>query len=178
MLAIALSSVLVGVGGSRKLSIADLGISDLLHPAAAARRRRASASSPGSARSRQMDDKPGVPVLADLWARCAGRPLMPAEPLRPGGLFVVFEGGEGAGKSTQVAAARRARCAAQGRDVVVTREPGATEVGERIRGLVLDPTPATGEAPSPRAPRRCSTPPTGPITSPPWSGPRWPGAPW
>ena len=40
ILAIALSSLLVGVGGSRKLTIADLGISDLVHPVAAARRRR------------------------------------------------------------------------------------------------------------------------------------------
>ena len=39
-----------------------------------------SASSPGSARFGQMDDKKGVPVLADLWGSIRGRPLMPAEP--------------------------------------------------------------------------------------------------
>ena len=64
------------------------------------------------------------------------------------GLFVCFEGGEGAGKSTQLAALAE-RLRAEGRDVVVTREPGATRVGERIRSLVLEPT---GDgAPSARA---------------------------
>jgi dTMP kinase len=54
------------------------------------------------------------------------------------GLFVAFEGGDGAGKSTQVgllAAALRER----GFDVVQTREPGGTEVGAAIRALLLDP---------------------------------------
>ena len=48
------------------------------------------------------------------------------------------EGGEGAGKSTQVALLRDA-LAAQGREVVVTREPGGTPAAEAIRSLVLDP---------------------------------------
>lgn len=49
------------------------------------------------------------------------------------GRFVVFEGGEGCGKTTQ--AARLAR----GLGAVLTREPGGTEVGSRIRDLVLGP---------------------------------------
>lgn len=52
------------------------------------------------------------------------------------GLFVAFEGGDGAGKSTQVrllaAALERA-----GREVVVTRQPGGTALGSAIRDLVL-----------------------------------------
>lgn len=54
------------------------------------------------------------------------------------GTFIVFEGGEGAGKSTQVALLRDA-LAKQGREVVLTREPGGTPAAESIRALVLDP---------------------------------------
>jgi dTMP kinase len=54
------------------------------------------------------------------------------------GLFVAFEGGEGAGKSTQ--AVRLASwLRAQGRDVVLTREPGDTGIGAQLRRIVLDP---------------------------------------
>lgn len=51
-------------------------------------------------------------------------------------LFVVLEGGDGCGKSTQAAllAARLDDC---GRDVVTTREPGATPAGAAIRAVVL-----------------------------------------
>jgi dTMP kinase len=54
------------------------------------------------------------------------------------GLLVSIEGGEGAGKST-VLAAVRAALAATGREVVCTREPGGTDAGEAIRALLLDP---------------------------------------
>ena len=52
------------------------------------------------------------------------------------GLFIAFEGGDGAGKSTQVALLREALEAA-GRTVAVTRQPGGTELGHQIRDLVL-----------------------------------------
>jgi dTMP kinase len=52
------------------------------------------------------------------------------------GLFIAFEGGDGAGKSTQVALLREALEAA-GRTVTVTRQPGGTELGREIRDLVL-----------------------------------------
>ena len=55
-----------------------------------------------------------------------------------GGLFVVFEGGEGAGKSTQIRALAET-LRGEGREVVVTREPGGAPLAERIRQLVLDP---------------------------------------
>lgn len=53
------------------------------------------------------------------------------------GIFVVLEGGEGAGKTTQLGLLEEWLLAA-GRPVVRTREPGGTEIGERIRTLVLD----------------------------------------
>lgn len=52
------------------------------------------------------------------------------------GLFIAFEGGDGAGKSTQVALLRAALEAA-GRAVTVTRQPGGTALGQQIRELVL-----------------------------------------
>jgi len=52
------------------------------------------------------------------------------------GLFVAFEGGDGAGKSTQVRLLAQALSDA-GREVVVTRQPGGTSLGSAIRDLVL-----------------------------------------
>jgi len=52
-------------------------------------------------------------------------------------VFVSFEGADGSGKSTQ-AELLRAALVAEGRDVVLTREPGGTELGEAVRALVLD----------------------------------------
>ena len=52
-------------------------------------------------------------------------------------VFVTFEGADGSGKSTQAELLRGA-LAAEGRDVVLTREPGGTELGEAVRALVLD----------------------------------------
>ena len=54
------------------------------------------------------------------------------------GMFIAFEGGEAAGKSTQEALLA-ASLAQAGRAVVRTREPGGTPAGEAIRELVLSP---------------------------------------
>lgn len=53
------------------------------------------------------------------------------------GRFLTFEGGEGAGKSTQIARAA-AWLEARGRRVLATREPGGTEGAEAIRRLLLE----------------------------------------
>ena len=93
----------------------------------------------------QMDDRRGVPLRADLAAALRGEPFVPA-PAHPNGsaqaaprrgMLIAFEGGEGAGKTTQ------ARLLAiwlreQGYDVVATQEPGATKMGMRLRALLLD----------------------------------------
>src|SRR6266702_4482348 len=122
---------------------------------------------------RQMDDRPGMPLLPDLYAAFRGKslPFSPAaawaaaradgradgrtasgladlaEPGEPSGrgLLIAFEGGEGVGKSTQ------ARLLAiwlreNGYDVLATHEPGATKVGMRLRALLLD-TAHTGLSP-------------------------------
>jgi dTMP kinase len=95
---------------------------------------------------RQMDDRRGVPLRDDLSAAVRGAPFapVPGHPngkARPAtvhrGLLIAFEGGEGAGKTTQ------ARLLAiwlreQGYDVIATHEPGATKVGMRLRALLLD----------------------------------------
>jgi dTMP kinase len=70
-------------------------------------------------------------------------PATRAEPGR--GYFVVFEGGDGSGKSTQMAALVR-WLEARGADVVTTREPGGTEIGRRVRDVLLDPSLATMDA--------------------------------
>ncbi|MCA9849140.1 MAG: dTMP kinase [Dehalococcoidia bacterium] len=64
------------------------------------------------------------------------------------GVFVVLEGGEGAGKSTQIAAVAR-MLEREGREVVTCREPGGTPVGERLREALFattdDEAPPTPE---------------------------------
>ena len=54
------------------------------------------------------------------------------------GKFITVEGIEGVGKTTNIDFIHQQLLAA-GRDVVVTREPGGTPLGEAIRGLLLDP---------------------------------------
>ncbi|POM26631.1 Thymidylate kinase [Actinomadura rubteroloni] len=93
---------------------------------------------------RRLDDRRGIPLVPDLVAALRGERYTPpleeaSRPLRPAerGVFVAFEGGEGAGKTTQ------ARLAAiwlrdHGYDVVTTHEPGATKIGMRLRAMLLD----------------------------------------
>ncbi len=54
------------------------------------------------------------------------------------GIFIVFDGGEGCGKSTQARLLKDA-LAATGRSIVPVRDPGTTVIGEQIRAILLDP---------------------------------------
>ncbi|MEN9693480.1 MAG: hypothetical protein RLZZ330_1124, partial [Actinomycetota bacterium] len=54
------------------------------------------------------------------------------------GFFIAFEGGDGAGKSTQVKLLA-ASLQQLGQEVVVTREPGGSDVAEHIREVLLNP---------------------------------------
>jgi dTMP kinase len=60
-------------------------------------------------------------------------------PRRPRGWLVTIEGPDGAGKTSQALRLRDLAVEA-GLDVVLTREPGGTPIGERIRHILLDPT--------------------------------------
>jgi len=82
---------------------------------------------------RTMDDRPGVRLRTDLLGLLRRGQPVPSY----GGTFVVLEGGEGAGKSTQLAGLA-AWLRERGYDVVQTREPGATPVGAQVRALLLD----------------------------------------
>ncbi|MFE6188075.1 dTMP kinase [Streptomyces sp. NPDC056465] len=83
----------------------------------------------------RTDDRAGVPLRRDL--REALRGGDPAVAPAANGFFLVLEGGDGAGKSTQVEALAE-WIRAKGHEVVVTREPGATPVGKRLRSILLD----------------------------------------
>ena len=61
----------------------------------------------------------------------------------PNGFFIVFEGPEGAGKTTQIARLA-ARLRAQGLEPVLTREPGGTAAADAIRQVILEPTLTIG----------------------------------
>ena len=54
------------------------------------------------------------------------------------GIFITLEGGEGAGKTTQAQLLHR-RLERSGREVVVTREPGGTNLSEKLRDIVFRP---------------------------------------
>ncbi|WP_255472651.1 dTMP kinase [Quadrisphaera setariae] len=91
----------------------------------------------GLAAYRTLDDGQSGPLRADLARAWRLRSTARPERRRSGpGFFISLEGGDGAGKSTQarlLAAWLRER----GHEVVLTREPGATELGLGIRQLLL-----------------------------------------
>ncbi|MFF7521276.1 dTMP kinase [Streptomyces pseudovenezuelae] len=84
----------------------------------------------------KVDDRSGVPLRHDLRDALLGGDDPVTVPAAAG-FFIALEGGDGAGKSTQ-AEALAEWIRAKGHEVVVTREPGATPVGKRLRSILLD----------------------------------------
>ncbi|MEU3337338.1 dTMP kinase [Streptomyces sp. NPDC006668] len=84
----------------------------------------------------KVDDRSGVPLRHDLRDALRGGDDPLTAPAASG-FFIALEGGDGAGKSTQ-AEALAEWIRAKGHEVVVTREPGATPVGKRLRSILLD----------------------------------------
>ncbi|MBV2357887.1 dTMP kinase [Streptomyces sp. J2-1] len=84
----------------------------------------------------KVDDRSGVPLRHDLRDALLGGDDPVTAPAT-NGFFIALEGGDGAGKSTQ-AEALAEWVRAKGHEVVLTREPGATPVGKRLRSILLD----------------------------------------
>ncbi|MFI6466893.1 dTMP kinase [Streptomyces sp. NPDC050538] len=84
----------------------------------------------------KVDDRAGVPLRHDLRDALLGGDDPDTLPASTG-FFIALEGGDGAGKSTQ-AEALAEWIRGKGHEVVLTREPGATPVGKRLRSILLD----------------------------------------
>ncbi|MGK5694080.1 dTMP kinase [Streptomyces sp. URMC 128] len=84
----------------------------------------------------KVDDRSGVPLCQDLRDALL-RGDDPEQAPAASGFFIALEGGDGAGKSTQ-AEALAEWIRGKGHEVVLTREPGATPVGKRLRSILLD----------------------------------------
>lgn len=84
----------------------------------------------------KVDDRSGIPLRQDLRDALLGGDD-PAPASAGTGFFIALEGGDGAGKSTQ-AEALADWIRSKGHEVVLTREPGATPVGKRLRSILLD----------------------------------------
>ena len=86
----------------------------------------------------KTDDRRGTaPFSRDLLDAVRGAAGPAPHRTTGGGFFIALEGGDGAGKSTQSGALAE-WIRSKGHEVVLTREPGGSPVGQRLRGLVLD----------------------------------------
>ena len=100
----------------------------------------------GAVSYHQMKDRPNVSIWSDISNALKGE-LGSITGAQTKGVFIAFEGGEGSGKSTQSKLLKK-WLEEEGEEVVLSREPGGTEMGKDLRRILLDHS--TGEI-SPRA---------------------------
>ena len=83
----------------------------------------------------QMKDRPGISFWSDIKSALRGElGAITTPPTK--GLFIAFEGGEGSGKSTQTKLLKE-WLEKQNRSVLLTREPGGTDLGNNLRKILL-----------------------------------------
>ncbi len=85
---------------------------------------------------RTMRDRPTVSLWSDIVAASRGE-LGGITGTTYNGIFISFEGGEGSGKSTQTQLLKE-YLESTGKEVLLTREPGGTPLGKRLREILLD----------------------------------------
>ena len=100
----------------------------------------------GAVSYHQMKDRPNVSIWSDIANAIKGE-LGSITGAKTKGIFIAFEGGEGSGKSTQSKLLKK-WLEEEGEEVLLSREPGGTEMGKDLRRILLDHS--TGEI-SPRA---------------------------
>jgi dTMP kinase len=100
----------------------------------------------GAVSYHQMKDRPNVSIWSDISNAIKGE-LGSITGAQTKGIFIAFEGGEGSGKSTQSKLLKE-WLEEEGEEVLLSREPGGTEMGKDLRRILLDHS--TGEI-SPRA---------------------------
>lgn len=100
----------------------------------------------GAVSYHQMKDRPNVSIWSDISNAIKGE-LGSITGAKTKGVFIAFEGGEGSGKSTQSKLLKK-WLEEEGEEVLLSREPGGTELGKDLRRILLDHS--TGEI-SPRA---------------------------
>jgi len=84
---------------------------------------------------RRMKDRPNISLWSDIMMAFRGE-LGGITGATHAGVFISFEGGEGSGKSTQ-SKLLKTYLESIGESVVLTREPGGTEMGKQLRGILL-----------------------------------------